>query len=60
MTRIDTITDAIVTEIRVAGFEILKQKINSPMKKVTILSTVERFHEREPRTKLEKDVRPHK
>ena len=32
-------TDEIATKIRVKGFEILKQKSNSPMKKITILSS---------------------
>jgi hypothetical protein len=49
MTRAATRTDMIETEIRVARFEILKQNSNSAMKKMTILSTGERSHEREPR-----------
>jgi len=53
MMRAATRTDMIETEIRVAGFEILKQKSNSAMKKITILSTGERSYEREPRRKLE-------
>ena len=32
-------TDEIATKIRVKGFEILKQKSNSPMRKITILSS---------------------
>ena len=43
----------IETQIRVAGFEILKQKSNSAIKKSTILSTKNRFYERELRRKLE-------
>jgi hypothetical protein len=46
MMRAATRADAIETEIRVAGFEILKQKSNSAMKKITILSIGERLHER--------------
>jgi hypothetical protein len=53
MMRADTRADMIETEIRVARFEISKQKSNSAMKKITILSTRERFHEHEPRKKLE-------
>jgi hypothetical protein len=50
--RAATRTDMIETEIRVPRFEILKQKINSAMKNITILSTGE-VHERDPRKKLE-------
>jgi hypothetical protein len=39
MIRVVTRTDMIETEIRVPRFEILKQKINSAMKNITILST---------------------
>jgi hypothetical protein len=53
MMRAATRADMIETEIRVARFEILKQKSNSAMKKITTLSTEERLHEREPRRKLE-------
>jgi len=53
MTRAATRTDMIETEIRVARFEILKQKSNSAMKNITILSTGESFHERESRRELE-------
>jgi hypothetical protein len=49
MMRATTRTDMTETEIRVAEFEILKQKSNNAMKKITILSAVVRFHEREPR-----------
>ena len=41
------------TQIRVAGFEILKQKSNNAMKNITILYTRNSFHEREPSGKLE-------
>ena len=53
MIRAATKTDMIETEIRVARFEILKQKSNRAMKKITILPTGGRFHEREPTRKLE-------
>jgi hypothetical protein len=53
MMRAATRTDMIETQIRVAWFEMLKQKSNSAMKKIRILSTGERFHEREPRRKLD-------
>ena len=53
MMRAATRTDMIETEIRVARFEILKQKSNSAMEKITILSTRGRFHEREPRREPE-------
>lgn len=43
----------IETEIRVARFEILKQNSNSAMKKITILSTVQRSYEREPKREHE-------
>jgi hypothetical protein len=43
MMRAATRIDMIETEIRVAGFEMLKQKSNSAMKKITILSKRERF-----------------
>ena len=52
MTRAVTRTDMIETQIRVAGFEILKQKSNSAMEKITILLTGKRCHECEPRRKL--------
>jgi hypothetical protein len=52
MMRVPTRADMIETEMRVARFEILKQKNNSAMEKITILSTTkERSHEREPRRK---------
>ena len=41
-------TDMIAMKIRVKAFEILKQKINSATKNVTILSTEEAFHKHEP------------
>jgi hypothetical protein len=53
MMRAATRDDMIETEIRVAGFEILKQKSNSAMKKITILSTGKRLHDCEPRRQLE-------
>jgi hypothetical protein len=45
MMRATTRTDMTETEIRVAEFEILKQKSNNAMKKIIILSAVVRFHE---------------
>jgi hypothetical protein len=53
MMRATTRTDAIETEIRVARFEILMQKSNSAMKKVTILTIGETFHEPKPKRKLD-------
>jgi hypothetical protein len=53
----------IATNIRVGRFEILKHKSNSAMKKITILSTEEGFHKREPGAtpwEARDDVRPHK
>jgi hypothetical protein len=54
--------EMIATKIRVEAFEILKQKSNSAMKKVTILSAEEAFHKCEPSTtsgEAKDDVRPH-
>ena len=56
-------TDMIATKIRVGAFEILKQKSNSAMKKIPILSTKEEFHKREPSAisrEARNDARPHK
>jgi hypothetical protein len=61
--RVITRTDGIATKIRVETFEMLKQKANSATKKITILSTEDGSHEREPSTTSEEardDVRPHK
>jgi hypothetical protein len=49
MMRAATRVDMIETEIQVARFEILKQKSNTAMKNITILSTGKRFHDHEPR-----------
>jgi hypothetical protein len=60
--RVITRTDTIAMKIRDRIFEILKQKSNSAIKKITILST-EEFHKREASTtfgKARNDVRPHK
>ena len=53
MMRAATRADMIEAEIRVARFEISKQKSSIATKKITTLSTGQRFHEREPRRKLE-------
>jgi hypothetical protein len=56
-------TDMIAMKIRVKGFEILKQKSNSATKNITILSTEEAFHKREPSITsgdTRDYVRPHK
>jgi hypothetical protein len=45
--RVATRTDMIVTKVRVETFEILKQRSNRAMEKMTILTT-EGFHKREP------------
>jgi hypothetical protein len=42
--RVAKTTDEIATKIRVEAFEILKQKSNSAMKKITILSGRKGFH----------------
>ena len=53
----------IATKIRVGAFEILKQKSNSAIKKIPILSTKEEFYKREPSAGsrgTRNDARPHK
>ena len=59
--RVAKMTDEIATKVRVEVFEILKQKSNSAMKKITILSKRKGFHKPSatPR-KARDDVRPHK
>jgi hypothetical protein len=42
--RVAKMTDEIATKVRVEVFEILKQKSNSAMKKITILSKRKGFH----------------
>ena len=59
--RVAKMTDEIATKVRVEVFEILKQKSNSAMKKITILSSRKGFHKPSPTPrKARDDVRPHK
>jgi hypothetical protein len=61
--RVTTRADMIATNIRVEKFEIVKQKSNSAMENITILSMKEGFHKHEPSAtpvEARDDVRPHK